>query len=197
VPSRDDCVLLARQGDPLAAERCFDRRASGSGLGAELALYEMARLRRDVLRDAAGALAAFGAYRDRFARGSLRSEVELSRVELLAELGRGRDALRDSAALLATSSGRVHGAELRLLRGDVYRQLGDLRGAAAEYAQVEALGGPRAAEASRARAACLEALGDVAGALAAYRRYASVPGRPHAADVAARIERLAGASRPR
>ena len=191
---REDCLELARRGDPRAAERCFDQRAAGSGLGAEMALYEMARLRRDVLRDAVGALAALSAYRERFEEGSLRNEVDLSRVELLAELGRSGDALRESAALLAGSAGRERAAELHLLRGDIFqRDVQDLRAAAAEYAQAEALGGSRGAEASRRLGACLEALGDRAGALAAYRRYAAEPGRPHAAEVSRRIDRLAGA----
>ena len=192
---REDCLELARHGEPRAAERCFDQRAAGSGLGAEMALYEMARLRRDVLSDAVGALAALSAYRERFERGSLRNEVDLSRVELLAELGRSADALRESAALLAGASGRERAAELHFLRGDVYRRdVGDLRAAAAEYAQVEAFGGPRGAEASRRLGACLEALGDVPGALAAYRRYVRDPERPHVTDVREHIERLAGAS---
>jgi hypothetical protein len=192
---REDCLELARSGDPRAAERCFDQRAAGSGLGAEMALYEMARLRRDVLRDAIGALEALSAYRDRFERGSLRNEVDLSRVELLAELGRSTDALRESAAMLAGGSGRERAAELHLLRGDVYRRdVRDLRAAAAEYAQAEALGGTRGAEASRRLGACLEGLGDGPGALAAYRRYVADPSRPHVAEVSRRIERLAGSS---
>ena len=195
--TREDCLELARRGDPRAAERCFDQRAAGSGLGAEMALYEMARLRRDVLRDAIGALAALSAYRERFERGSLRNEVDLSRVELLAELGRSTDALRESAAMLAGGSGRERAAELHLLRGDVYRRdVRDLRSAAAEYAQAEALGGTRGAEASRRLGACLEALGDGAGALAAYRRYVADPSRAHVAEVSRRIERLTGAAKP-
>ena len=194
-PAQEDCLELARRGESRAAERCFDRRATGSGLGAEMALYEVARLRRDVLSDAVGALAALSAYRERFARGSLRNEVDLSRVELLADLGRSADALRESAALLGAASGRERAAELHQLRGDVYRrQLGDLRAAAAEYAQVEALGGARGAEASRSLGACLEGLGDIPGALAAYRRYVREPGRPHAAEIQRRIDRLGGSA---
>jgi hypothetical protein len=161
-----------------------------------MALYEVARLRRDVLRDAAGALAALGEYRERFPRGSLRNEVDLSRVELLAELGRSRQALEESAALLESASGRERAAELHVLRGNVFRRdLGDLHAAALEYSQAEARAGARGAEASRLHGACLEALGDVAGALQAYRRYASVPGQPHAAEVSRRIEQLSGSAR--
>ena len=157
--AQEDCLALARHGQSQQAERCFGARAAGSGLGAEMALYEMARLRRDVLRDAAGALAVLGEYRQRFQRGSLRNEVDLSRVELLALLGRGAEALQESAALLDSATGRERAAELHLLRGNVYRHdLGDLQAAASEYAQVEAQGGARGAEAAALRAACLEAL---------------------------------------
>jgi hypothetical protein len=189
--AREDCLALARQGQARAAEDCFGERARGSGLSAEMALYEVARLRRDVLRDAPGALAALAEYRERFPRGSLRNEVDLSRVELLAESGQSREALQESAALLGTASGRERAAELHVLRGNVYRRdLGDLPAAALEYSQAERQGGSRGAEASRLRGACLEALGDVAGALQAYRRYASLPGQPHAAEVSRRIEQL-------
>jgi len=189
--AREDCLALARLGQARAAEDCFGERARGSGLSAEMALYEVARLRRDVLRDAPGALAALAEYRERFPRGSLRNEVDLSRVELLAESGQSREALQESAALLGTASGRERAAELHVLRGNVYRRdLGDLPAAAREYSQAERQGGSRGAEASRLRGACLEALGDVAGALQAYRRYASLPGQPHAAEVSRRIEQL-------
>jgi len=194
----EDCLALARQGQARAAERCFGERAAGSGLRAEMALYEMARLRRDVLRDAAGALVALGEYRERFPHGSLRNEVDLSRIELLAELGENTAALEESAALLGSATGRERAAELHVLRGNVYRRgLADLRAAADEYARAEALGGPRGVEASRLRGACLEGLGDVAGALAAYRRYAGAPDQPRAAEVSRDIERLSASSNER
>ena len=92
-----------------------------------MALYELARLRRDVLGDADGALAALGDYRQRFPAGSLRNEVEVSRIELLARLKRGPEALEASERLLGTPGGRERAAELRLLRGNVYRAAGSLR----------------------------------------------------------------------
>lgn len=191
-----DCLGLARTGQAHAAERCFSERASGSGLSAEMALYEVARLRRDVLHDATGALSALREHGQRFPRGSLRNEVELSRVELLAELGRTQEALLESEALLTSESGRERAAELHVLRGNVYhRDLGDPRSAAAEYARAEAGGGALGAEATRLRGACLEALGDVDGALRAYRQYTGVPGQPHAAEVLRQIQRLSPLAR--
>jgi hypothetical protein len=145
-----DCLALARAGEPRAAEQCFSAQATGNGLAAEMALYEVARLRRDVLGDADGALAALDDHRARFARGSLRQEVDVFRVELLARLGRAREALASSAALLASPGGRERAAELHLLRGNIYRQdLADPVSAAREYEQARALGGAAGEQARR------------------------------------------------
>jgi hypothetical protein len=145
-----DCLALARAGNARAAERCFADQAAGTGLAAELALYELARLRRDVLGDPGGALAALDDHRARFGRGSLRQEVDMFRVELLARLGHAREALASSAALLASPGGRERAAELHLLRGNVYRQdLADPLSAAREYEQAQAFGGAAARQARR------------------------------------------------
>jgi hypothetical protein len=192
-----DCMDMARQGEPRAAEQCFGQRASGSGLSAEMALYEMARLRRDVLRDGAGALSALDDYRQRFPQGSLRHEVDITRVELLSDLGQGRQALRESEALLASATGRERAAELHMLRGNIYRHdLSDWKAAADEYAQAETFGGRAGAEATRLRGVSLEALGDAEGALAAYRRYLDHAGaeKSRKAEVSRRVEALAGAA---
>ena len=151
----------------------------------------MARLRRDALHDPNGALAALDDYRQRFPSGSLRNEVALSRLELLSQLGRGREALRESEALLASAKGEERAAELHMLRGNVYRSdLGDFRAAAREYEQAEARGGAQGAEATRLRGASLEAAGDSAGALQAYRRYLGLPGVEKRTEVARRVEAL-------
>jgi hypothetical protein len=164
-----------------------------------MALYELARLRRDVLGDARGALAAASEYRARFPNGSLRNEVDISRVELLADLDQGRQALDESAALLASPGGRERAAELHLLRGNIYRNtLKNPKLAAAEYGKAAASGGRLGAEASRLLGACLEALGDEQGAIAAYQRYLAIPGQPRADEVKQHIDALtAGAPRER
>lgn len=145
-----DCLALARGGEPRAAEQCFMAQTAGAGLGAELALYELARLRRDVLGDLQGALAALDDHRARFASGSLRQEVDLFRVELLARLGRAQEALASSAELLASPRGHERAAELHLLRGNIFRQdLGDPASATREYRAAEARGGTAAQQARR------------------------------------------------
>lgn len=188
---RSSCLDIAGR-DTRAAERCFAERAAGSGLSAEMALYEMARLRRDMLRDALGALDALNDYRLRFPRGSLRHEVDISRIELLSQLGRSREALRESEALLFSPTGRERAAELHVLRGNVFRHdLSDWAAAAREYALAEPFGGALGAEASRLRGQSLEAMGDLPGALAAYRRYLeSTAPSARRAEVARRVELL-------
>jgi hypothetical protein len=189
--NRIDCLDLARKGDSKAAERCFSERASGTGLSAEMALYEMARLRRDVLRDANGALSALDDYRQRFPQGSLRHEVSITRVELLSDVGKSREALNESETLLASASGQERAAELHLLRGNIFRHdLSDFKSATAEYAKAEALGGALAAEANRLQGASLESLGDADGAIAAYRRYLARGDASRKADVTRRIQAL-------
>jgi hypothetical protein len=195
VDNRTDCLHMARQGEPRAAEQCFSERAAGTGLGAEMALYEMARLRRDVLRDGNGALRALDDYRQRFPHGSLRHEVSITRVELLSDLGRSREALNESAALLGSASGQERAAELHLLRGNIFRRdLKDIASAVVEYAKAESLGGVLAAESTRLRGMSLEAMGDVEGALAAYRRYLAADGAPRKAEVTRRVEALVAAA---
>jgi hypothetical protein len=133
----------------------------------------------------------------RFPQGSLRHEIDITRVELLSDLGQGRQALRESEALLASATGRERAAELHMLRGNIYRHdSSDWKSAADEYAQAETFGGRVGAEATRLRGVSLEALGDADGALAAYRRYLDHAGaeKSRKAEVNRRVEALAGAA---
>ncbi|HWA78140.1 MAG TPA: tetratricopeptide repeat protein [Polyangiaceae bacterium] len=186
-----DCLSLARTGATHEAEACFVERSRGSGLGAEMALYELGRLRRDVLGDSRGALAALEQHAARFPSGSLRREVEMSALGLLVQLGRSREALERSSALLESQSGGERRAELHLFRGQVFRRnLSDFRAAELEYAKAEALAGSTAAEATYLRGLCQEALGEPLAAIESYRRYLAKPSRPRAADVQRRLTRL-------
>jgi hypothetical protein len=188
-----DCLKLAHEGSPQQADRCFAERAAGSGLRAEMALYEMARLRRDSLGDGSAALVALSEYRQRFPGGTLRHEVDVARVELLVRLGQTREALRESEELLASPAGRSRAAELHVLRGNMYRTaLSDPKSAEAEFASAERLGGSLGVEAAYLRGLCLEALGDSRAALQVYQRYLSKPDRPRAAEVRKRVAELSG-----
>ena len=101
------CVTRA----PGATDRaiaCFQEQAASGGLTAEVALLEIARLRRDVSGDLGGAERALDEYRRRFPRGTLSAEAGIARVELLLRLGRaergagrGARAARGRGRLLA------------------------------------------------------------------------------------------------
>ena len=186
-----DCLAFAREKRSRDAEACFREQASKPGISGEMALFELARLRGDVLSDPAGALAALDEHRQRFPSGSLRGEVDVSHVELLARSGRRQEALLESAHLLETETGRERAVELRLLRGGIYRNgLKDLRSAEREYAAAERAGGARSGDAAYQRGACLEELGELEAARAAYRRYLAVPGRKREAEARSRLLEL-------
>jgi hypothetical protein len=186
-----DCLSLARAGRARDAERCFAEQAAGDGLSAELALSELSRLRSDVLGDAAGALQALEQHRARFPSGSLRAEVDLSYVHLLARAGRSREVLDESSRLLRSGAAREREGELRMLRGNTLRtKLQDFATAAREYELVERGGSKFAGEAAYYRGVCFEALGDRSAAAEAYRRYLRVPGRPREAEARRRLTTL-------
>lgn len=184
-----DCLSFARHGQTRAAEECFSERANGAGLAAEMALYELARLRRDVLADANGALRALADYRTRFPGGSLRREVEMSQLELLLQLGRSDDALKQSAELLSSSTSGERASELRLLRGHILRKQSRFAEAVREYELAEGAGA-RGSVAIYFRALCLESAGRPSEAAAAFAKYLEQPQRPHAEDAKRRLEKL-------
>lgn len=184
-----DCLSLARRGQTRAAEACFLERAQGSGLAAEMALYEVARLRRDVLADANGALEALTEYRKRFPAGSLRREADMSQLELLLQLGRSDEALKRSDELLSASASGERAPELRLLRGHILRKQSRFAAAEREYELAEGPGG-RGGESTYFRALCLEALGRTGEAAAMLTKYLTYPERRYAEDARRRLGRL-------
>jgi hypothetical protein len=94
-----DCTRLTRAGDIDGALACFTHASERPGLVGELALMELARIRRDVKGDLAGAERALAEHRRRFPRGALSSEAAGARVELLVRLGRPAEALPETAHL--------------------------------------------------------------------------------------------------
>lgn len=190
VVTGEDCLSLARLGKTRDAEACFLKRAEGSGLGAEMALYEVARLRRDVLADADGALRALAEYRTRFPVGSLRREADMSQLELLVQLGRSEDALKQSAELLSSSSSGERAAELHFLRGHILRKTKANFAAAEQEYELAEKAGARTADVKYFRALCLEALGRAAEAAALFAEYLEQPRRMYAEDARRRLEKL-------
>lgn len=154
-----------------------------------MALYEVARLRRDVLADADGALRALAEYRKRFPAGSLRREADMSQLELLLQLGRGDDALKQSDELLASSASGERAAELHLLRGHILRKQSRFAVAVREYELADSARA-RSGEATYFRALCLEALGRRSEAAVIFAKYLEQPKRPYTEDAKQRLERL-------
>jgi hypothetical protein len=186
-----DCASLGRTSNTQAALDCYGRQSQKTGMSGELALYEIAKLRKDVLSDYKGALEALDTYVARFPNGSLRGEVQLSRVEILGRLGRNDEALSESSRLLETPWGKERASGLHLLRGNVYRQsLHDFARAEAEYALLSDERGANGDEAQFQRAFCLERLGQVPAAVAIYQSYLKRQHPRHASEAQARIQAL-------
>ena len=184
----EDCRKLVASGKQRVALSCYEDLARGSGLLAQTALYELANLRRDG-GDPSGALATLRSYGVRFPNGALTTEVELSMIELLAKLNQHGEALERSAALLARQPNLERSSDLRVLRGNLYREaMGDLRRAAIEYDLAQSGRGRAAVEALFLAATCAEALGDRESAARLYTRYLSHGDRAtHAADARNRL----------
>jgi hypothetical protein len=190
--SRGRCAELAAASSAREAVTCYQELAdAGNGIAAETALYEVGRLRRDELGDAAGALAAFESYRNRFPRGMLRTEVALSVAELLPKLNRHREALDEITRLLDDGSGRERAPELHFLRANIYREvLEDYARAERDYAAVEAARAPAVGDATFFRGVCLQALGRSDDARAVFLRYLATHGR-YSEEARRRLGRLA------
>lgn len=186
------CRGYLRDGKPRQAQDCYLQIATGKGLSAEMALYEVARLRRDVLSNPSSSLAALDEYERRFPSGTLTPEVQQARVDLLSRLGRFDEALSVSDQLLTSSFGRSRATELRLLRGNLLRdRKHDCSAAIAEYRRIEADPGPRGDQAAFGIAQCLERLSRVRDAVDQYRRYLERSQPLQAAQARQRLSELA------
>jgi hypothetical protein len=190
-----DCLGFARSGDAPAAERCFEAQAAGQNLSAEVALYELARLRRDMLGKPQAALAALDDYARRFPHGYLSGEVLFSRLELLVKLGRSAEVLGASDALLASASGKERALEIHFLRGNVYAHaLNDPESAAREYARAAASAGKLGDDAAFLAAVSLQSAGERARAKAAFEAYLARAAARHEAEARARLRTLEAAA---
>jgi hypothetical protein len=113
------CAELARNGAAEQAMACYDKLADGSGVIAELALFEQARLAGKVLRQPARALATLDGYKQRFPNGSLRAEVMLARIDWLLGSGDRERALQAVEEALASGLLRERTVELERLRASL------------------------------------------------------------------------------
>jgi hypothetical protein len=131
------CSQLAKAGQYAAASACYGKVAHGSSMGAELALYEKARLEAKAMGQSSQALATLDEHARRFPSGVLTTEVELTRIELLSQLGRSAEALSAIDRGLHGALGRERGGDLQVLRAELLSGQGDCTGAlaAAQAAQ--------------------------------------------------------------
>jgi ferric-dicitrate binding protein FerR (iron transport regulator) len=198
-----ECAAPGSNRPGPAALPCLRAQAAGAGLRAQIALFHIGRINQEDLREPAGALATFEELRRRFPGGPLRAECDLSIVQLLAAAGRHDEALEESAALLARGASPERGAELRLLRGNLYREaLGDLARAEHEYFLAfdptsPAAATPAADEALYLHALSLEALGRRLEARDRYQLYLARERPAHAKEAREallRLEQTSGAS---
>ncbi len=184
-----DCAALSREGKKDEARACWIQRSLGSGLSAELALYEISRL--DVQAAAwPQAVAHLREHQRRFPSGQLKGEVALTLVEVFGKSGDTAQALTESERLLNTPYGRERAEQLHWLRGNLYRAQGDYMRAQNEYEQI----GPDSKFGSEALyyvAVCLEARGQREAARQAYQDYLKHPSATRADAVKRKLEQLA------
>jgi len=113
------CADLARRGQAADALTCYGALSSGSGMTAELALFEQARLEGKALRHPERALEILDSYRRRFPTGSLRAEVMLARIDWLLTTGEHARARESVDEALASGLLRERTAELERLRASL------------------------------------------------------------------------------
>ncbi|HVY28459.1 MAG TPA: tetratricopeptide repeat protein [Polyangiaceae bacterium] len=119
------CAKLAQNGHYDDAASCYGSIARGSSMAAELALYEKARILAKAQGKSQEALATLNEHPRRFPGGLLASEVALTRIELLNQLGRRDEALRAIDQALGGTLGRERGGDLQLLRAELLAAQGD------------------------------------------------------------------------
>jgi len=176
---------------------CYLAIARETGLGAEVALYEAARLSAEALGNAPRALTLLEQHRARFPNSVLRVEVEWLQIRSLERAGRPDEALSASEALLDSAVGRALAPKLHLLRGRIYAGVRhDCRLALPEYVALLGEPGPAGDEAEFNRAQCLEQLQRPAEARAAYRRYLDRPDPRSAAAARVRLNAIDGVAEP-
>jgi hypothetical protein len=117
------CAGIARSGAAERAIACYEGVARGSGISAELALFEQARLAGKVLNQPDRALRTLQNHRERFPRGALRAEVMLAQIDWLVTSGQSSRALALVDEALRSGLLRERTAELERVRARLEREL--------------------------------------------------------------------------
>jgi hypothetical protein len=110
------CAGLARAGAAEEAIACYEKLAGGSGISAELALFEQARLAGKMLNQPDRALLTLQKHRERFPHGALRAEVMLAQIDGLVTSGQSSQALALIDEALRSGLLRERKAELEQVR---------------------------------------------------------------------------------
>jgi hypothetical protein len=190
-PAPEDCARFTAEQTPQKIA-CYREQVAKGGPEGERAQHALARYLRDDVVDLSGALAAFESQRSRYPRGELRVEADRAVIELLPRLGRHAEALVETQSFLDSHPDAEDRAELRLMRGDMFRAIfQDLMSAEREYDESAGAGGRTGDDGRFLRALCLEALGRMDEARSAYRDYLAQAGTAHAAEAQRRLQRLA------
>ena len=185
------CRSWASQGLAERAVECFQSIARESGVPAQVALYEAARLSADTLHDSLRALQLIDQHQARFPDSALRIEVEWLRIRCLEHTGQLDQALAASETLLDSAAGRPLAAKLHLLRGRIYGGArNDCGHALQEYVALLGEPGSAGADAELRRAECLEQLQRPDEARAAYQRYLERDDAREAERAGARLRAL-------
>jgi TolA-binding protein len=185
-----NCLLAAREGKHEAALSCFKHQAEGNGVAAEVALYESARIERELLGKPAQALATLDQYQQRFPAGTLWLEARLLAVQLLVELGKDGQALTESQDLLISERAQSRFSELHFLRGKLYRRRGNCAQAIDEFAKAAVSTNSQSDRARLERASCLEELGHRNEARIAYEQLSQSTHANLRNEAQKRLERL-------
>ena len=190
------CRRWATEARPERAIDCYQSLARDSGIGAEVALYEAARLSAEALADAPRALALLEQHGARFPNSALRVEVEWLKIRSLERAGRLDEALSASEALLDSPVGRALAPKLHLLRGRIYAEARhECALALPEYVALLGEPGPAGDEAEFKRAQCLDQLQKRKEARAAYQCYLDRADARSAEAARARLDALSDAAK--
>ena len=182
----DQAHRLQTQGDARGAGAALEQLIAHGDPRADIALYDLGRLRLRELADPKGALDAFYQYRGRYPDGPLKQEVDISIIEAVLATSDLQTALAEMTRFLAAYPDSERRSEVHLLRGNVQRESGQYAAALADYGQVGK--GPFSDDALYFSAWCHQKLGESTAFKSALAEYLRLfPAGAHRAEVEAAL----------
>jgi hypothetical protein len=169
------------------------KRAEGSDLGAENALFDLGNLARDRRHDGPLALSRWRLYQQRFPEGVFAPEVSMGILTELVSQHRYQDALDESERYVARFPQASNVAEVLLARGNLLREkFHDPQQALKAYERIQTSPAPRnlRLDALFYRGLCLADLGELDQAREAWQSYRQqAPNGAHVAEVERLLQR--------